>query len=119
MSYSVGDSDRRPWGSWEVLGVGPSHAVKRIVVDPGQVLSYQYHHHRAEHWVIVSGVAEITLDDAVFERHPSESVFIPQGAKHRIANRGTEPVVFVEVQTGETLDEDDIVRLDDRYGRAG
>jgi len=117
MSYIVGDSDDRPWGRWEVLAVGEGFAVKKITVKPGEVLSLQYHHHRAEHWVILSGEAEVTVDETVARKGSDETVFIPIGAKHRIANPGSSELVFIEVQTGDRLAEDDIVRLEDRYGR--
>jgi len=110
--------DERPWGSFEVLDEGPTYKVKRIEVKPGQRLSYQYHHQRAEHWVIVAGRALVTLDDVVHERAATESIEIGQGVRHRIENPGPEPMTFIEVQTGTYFGEDDIVRLDDDYGRS-
>ncbi len=107
----------RPWGSYDSIGVGPRFQVKRIVVKPGAALSLQKHQHRAEHWVVVSGVAEVTCDERVFELKENESTFIPQGSVHRLRNRGTEPVELIEVQSGGYLGEDDIVRLEDVYGR--
>lgn len=109
--------ENRPWGSYEVLLDDPIVKVKRIIVNPKQQLSYQYHQHRSENWTIVSGVAEVVLDDVVHVLHPSEHIFIPQGAKHRIRNPFDEPVVFIEVQTGTYFGEDDIIRLSDDYGR--
>lgn len=109
--------DERPWGSFQVLDEGPTYKVKRIEVKPGQRLSYQYHHRRAEHWVIVAGRALVTLDDVVHERNATESIEIGQGVRHRIENPGPEPMTFIEVQTGTYFGEDDIVRLDDDYGR--
>ena len=109
--------DERPWGSFQVLDEGPTYKVKRIEVKPGQRLSYQYHHRRAEHWVIVAGRALVTLDDVVHERNATESIEIGQGVRHRIENPGPEPMAFIEVQTGSYFGEDDIVRLDDDYGR--
>lgn len=108
----------RPWGSYDSIGVGPRFQVKRIVVKPGAALSLQKHAHRAEHWVVVSGVAEVTCDDRVFDLHENESTYIPLGSVHRLRNRGTEPVELIEVQSGSYLGEDDIVRLEDVYGRS-
>ena len=107
----------RPWGSYDSIGVGPRFQAKRIVVKPGAALSLQKHRHRAEHWVVVSGVAEVTCDDRVFELRENESTFIPRGSVHRLRNRGTEPVELIEVQSGGYLGEDDIERLEDVYGR--
>ncbi len=116
-SYKVGASDRRPWGEWTVLDAGPRFAVKRIRVAPAGVLSLQRHRHRAESWTIVAGVAEVTLGDAVFTAKAGESIEIACGQVHRIANPGEQDVVFIEVQMGDVLDEDDIERLQDSYGR--
>ena len=110
--------DYRPWGSYEILDEGPNYKVKHIIVNPGCILSLQMHHHRAEHWVIVKGLAEVTLEDKVFQLKENESTFIPLQAKHRIANPGKEPMHFIEVQSGSYLGEDDIVRFEDQYGRA-
>lgn len=109
--------DRRPWGTFQVLEEAPTYKVKRITVDPGQRLSYQYHHHRAEHWVIVAGRARVTLDDAVHDLATGQTVEVAVGTKHRIENPGTVELAFIEVQTGDYFGEDDIVRLDDDYGR--
>jgi mannose-6-phosphate isomerase-like protein (cupin superfamily) len=117
VHYAVGDADERPWGRWEVIATGPDYVTKRITVAPGGKLSLQLHHHREEHWVIVAGAARVTLGSEVLELGPSRHVFIPVGAAHRIENPGSEPVVFIEVQHGATLDENDIVRLEDIYGR--
>lgn len=108
----------RPWGSYDSIGVGLRFQVKRIVVNPGAALSLQKHQHRAEHWVVVSGVAEVTCDERVFDLRENESTFIPLGSVHRLRNRGAEPVELIEVQSGSYLGEDDIVRLDDVYGRS-
>lgn len=107
----------RPWGSYEGLHWGVRHQVKHIVVSPGEQLSLQYHHHRSEHWTIVSGTAEVTLDDEVLALSPNDSIYIPLGAIHRIFNPGKVPVHLIEVQVGEYLGEDDIVRIEDDYGR--
>lgn len=107
----------RPWGSYDSIGVGPRFQVKRIVVKPGAALSLQKHAQRAEHWIVVSGTAEVTCDERVFELRENESTFIPLGSVHRLRNRSTEPVELIEVQSGGYLGEDDIVRLEDVYGR--
>jgi len=107
----------RPWGNYEVLSQGPGYQMKRIVVKPGGKLSLQYHHHRAEHWIVVEGQAEVTRGDEVFTLSSNESTFIPLGAVHRLHNPHAEPVTIIEVQTGTYLGEDDIVRVEDVYGR--
>ncbi len=117
VRYAPGDGEKRPWGSWEVLAVGDGYAVKRIVVEPGQRLSLQYHNHRAEHWTIVGGVAEVEIDGKVQTVEVDGHVHIPKLARHRIRNPGDVPMSFIEVQTGEIVDEADIVRLSDDYGR--
>jgi mannose-6-phosphate isomerase len=115
----TGESDQRPWGDYLVLEDSPSHKVKRITVTPGHRLSYQRHAHRAEHWFVVAGVGVVTLDGTDTEVPAGQAVDIPQGTAHRIRNDGTDPVVFVEVQTGDYFGEDDIERLEDDYGRVG
>ena len=109
----------RPWGSYDSIDSGDGFQVKRLIVEPGAVLSLQKHAHRAEHWVVVRGQARITRDDEVFDLCVNESTYIPIGAVHRIENPGTEPAHIIEVQCGDYLGEDDIVRLEDNYGRAG
>ena len=109
----------RPWGSYDSLDGAPGFQVKRLTVLPGAVLSLQMHHRRAEHWVVVSGTARITRDDEVFDLAVGEHTFIPLGAKHRIENAGAETLRIIEVQVGDYLGEDDIVRFEDRYGRQG
>ncbi len=116
--YKKGDADTRPWGTWEVLDVGEKHVVKKITVTPNNILSLQSHNHRAEHWIIVKGTASVTLHEDVIELTEDQSVYIPVTAKHRIANHSQEDMVFIEVQTGETLDENDIIRYEDSYGRS-
>jgi mannose-6-phosphate isomerase-like protein (cupin superfamily) len=116
--YRRGDSDRRPWGRWEVLDTGQGFAVKRITVDPGGILSLQLHHHRSEHWVVVHGWARVTRGDAVLDLGTGQHVHIPVETAHRIENPGPGTLELIEVQQGERLDESDIVRLDDRYGRS-
>jgi len=117
IRYAVGERDSRPWGTWEVLATGDGYTVKRIRVLPGQRLSLQYHHHRSEHWTIVQGFAEVELDDVVHQISAGKHVHIPVGALHRVRALGSEPLVFLEVQVGEILDENDIVRISDDYGR--
>jgi mannose-1-phosphate guanylyltransferase/mannose-6-phosphate isomerase len=108
----------RPWGSYESLINGDRFQVKRIVVNPGAKLSLQKHHHRAEHWIVVNGTAEVTCEDKVFMLGEDESTYIPLGHKHRLANPGRIPLELIEVQSGTYLGEDDIVRYDDIYGRS-
>ena len=107
----------RPWGSYEVLDEGPGFQVKRLVVDPKAALSLQKHRHRAEHWVVVQGAARVTVDGRQYELGENESTYVPPGAAHRLENAGESPLEIVEVQTGDYLGEDDIVRLSDDYGR--
>ena len=109
---------RRPWGTYTSLKKEePGYQVKRITVSPGQRLSLQYHHHRAEHWTVVQGKATVEVDGTEFDLGPGEHKYIPLGAKHRLTNWGNEEMVLIEVQIGAYLGEDDIVRLDDVYGR--
>jgi mannose-1-phosphate guanylyltransferase/mannose-6-phosphate isomerase len=107
----------RPWGRFESLASADRFQVKHIVVEPGAGLSLQLHKHRAEHWVVVRGVAEVTCGDKVFRLVEDESTYVPLGTPHRLSNPGTEPLEIIEVQSGDYLGEDDIVRLEDRYGR--
>lgn len=107
----------RPWGWYDSVDEGERFKVKRIQVKPGASLSLQMHHHRAEHWIVVKGIAEITNGDKVLTLHENQSTFIPQGQTHRLANPGTEPLEIIEVQSGPYLGEDDIVRFEDTYGR--
>ena len=109
----------RPWGSYDCLDEDDGFQVKRLIVNPGAVLSLQLHHKRAEHWIVVRGTARITLNDDEFDLTVNESTYIPIGARHRIANPGDEPVHIIEVQCGSYLGEDDIVRFEDQYGREG
>jgi mannose-6-phosphate isomerase len=110
--------DERPWGNFTVLDEGAGYKVKRIEVLPGKRLSYQKHARRAEHWFIAQGMAKVTLDDREIILNVGEYVDIPVGAAHRIENPGGEKVIFIEVQRGDYLGEDDIVRLQDDFGRA-
>ena len=110
--------DRRPWGSYTVLEEAPTFKVKRIEVLPGKRLSYQKHSQRAEHWFVVEGTAKVTLDGNEITIRTGESIDIPVGTAHRVENPGSEDLIFIEVQRGTYLGEDDIVRLQDDYGRA-
>lgn len=107
----------RPWGNYEGVDKGDRYQVKRIVVQPKEQLSLQKHYHRAEHWIVVRGVALVTRDDERKLVHENESIYIPLGAVHRMENPGNIPLELIEVQSGSYLGEDDIVRLEDRYGR--
>jgi mannose-1-phosphate guanylyltransferase / mannose-6-phosphate isomerase len=107
----------RPWGSYEAIGQGPRYQVKRLIVKPGESLSLQMHHHRAEHWIVVSGTARVTCDDKAFLLTENQSTYIPVGSSHRLENPGTIMLELIEVQSGGYLGEDDIVRFEDRYNR--
>ena len=107
----------RPWGSYDGIDSGERFQVKRIVVKPGAALSLQMHHHRAEHWIVVSGSARVTCDDKVFLLAENQSTYIPLGSRHRLENPGKVPLELIEVQSGSYLGEDDIVRFEDVYGR--
>ena len=109
--------EERPWGSFTVLDEGANYKVKRIEVLPGKRLSYQKHARRAEHWMIVQGTARFTLDDQELIVAIGETVDIPIGAAHRVENPGPEKLIFIEIQRGDYLGEDDIVRLSDDFGR--
>jgi len=107
----------RPWGSYTVLEKGPAYKVKRITVKPGKRLSLQMHFHRSEHWVVVRGTARVTIGDKEFILRNGESTFVPAGTKHRLENPGLIPLDIIEAQIGEYIEEDDIVRFDDDFGR--
>ena len=107
----------RPWGWYDSVDMGPRHQVKRIGVNPGASLSLQMHHHRAEHWIVVSGTAEVTNGESVLILTENQSTYIPLGQTHRLANPGKVPLEIIEVQSGSYLGEDDIVRFEDNYGR--
>ncbi|MBI5263824.1 MAG: mannose-1-phosphate guanylyltransferase/mannose-6-phosphate isomerase [Bradyrhizobium sp.] len=108
----------RPWGSYESVDNGERHQVKRIVVKPGGRLSLQKHHHRAEHWIVVRGAAQVTVNETVRMVHENESIYIPMGAVHRLENPGKIMLELIEVQTGSYLGEDDIIRIEDDYRRS-
>ena len=107
----------RPWGTYRRVDVGHRYQVKRLSIAPGAQLSLQHHHHRSEYWIVVTGCAEVTIDGVMCLFNEGDSVFIPCGAVHRCANPGKIPVVMIEVQIGTYTGEDDIVRLEDVYGR--
>lgn len=115
MKYT--ESDKRPWGSYFVIENKKSYKIKRIEVEPGQRLSYQYHTKRSEAWTIIKGVAHVTLDGVEQVYNEGETVLIPVGVKHRVENVGKNKLVFIEVQTGKYFGEDDIVRVEDDYNR--
>jgi len=115
--YRIHRTVERPWGTYTVLLEGPRFKIKRIEVKPGAALSLQMHHRRSEHWIVVEGVAQVTIGDETVTVNRNESRYVPLGAKHRLANTGKETLAIVEVQCGDYLGEDDIVRFEDRYGR--
>lgn len=115
--YEAGQSDRRPWGSWTVIEVGLRHTVKRIEVLPGKRLSLQFHHNRCEHWIVVAGSGEVSLNGITESVEVGSHLKIPEPTHHRITNTGTVVLIFIEVQIGDGLSEDDIVRLEDDFGR--
>jgi mannose-6-phosphate isomerase len=110
-------TETRQWGSFTILDQGQGYQVKRLEVQPGARLSLQYHEQRQEHWLLVQGCAEVTLGDRQIQMQVGDSLDIPLKAPHRIANPGTVPLILIEVQLGSYLGEDDIVRLQDDYGR--
>jgi glycosyltransferase involved in cell wall biosynthesis/mannose-6-phosphate isomerase-like protein (cupin superfamily) len=110
--------DKRPWGSFTVLDEAPGYKVKRIEVLPGKRLSYQRHSKRAEHWMVVHGTGKVTLDQRQIAVRPGETLDVPVGAAHRIENTGHQPLIFIEIQRGDYLGEDDIIRIEDDFGRA-
>ena len=111
-------SENRPWGNYTVLQKEANYQVKRIEVFPGESLSLQSHDHRSEHWTVVIGSAEIQVNETSQILKGNQSIEIPQGAKHRLANPGESPLVIIEVQIGDKIDENDIIRYEDKYGRA-
>ncbi len=113
------ETGERPWGSYTVLDENRGYKIKRIEVNPGHRLSLQMHHHRSEHWIVVSGTARVTCGETESLVNVNESTFIPIGRLHRLENTGIIPLVIIEVQSGEYLGEDDIIRFDDDYRRAG
>jgi len=116
-SYKLHKTIVRPWGTYTVLEEGPGFKMKRIEVKPGGSLSLQLHHRRSEHWVVVRGTARVTCGERVYDVSPGESTFVPIETRHRLENRGTEMLAIIEVACGDYIEEDDIVRFDDKYGR--
>lgn len=117
-AYKLHRTVSRPWGTYTVLEEGPRFKIKRIEVKPGASLSLQMHHHRSEHWIVVSGMAKVVNGEQEIFVRTNESTYIPAGHKHRLENPGVLDLVMIEVQSGEYLGEDDIVRFQDVYGRA-
>lgn len=117
VNYEVGECGLRPWGRWEVLACGEGYILKEIQVEKDQVLSLQRHKHRSEYWTIIEGEGEVTLGDKLITLSEGDSIFIPQGMIHRIRSLGVGTLRFVELQKGKILDEQDIERLEDSYGR--
>lgn len=113
----VTSHDERPWGTFSVIDEGPRYKIKRIVVKPGHRLSLQLHHHRSEHWVVVSGVAKVTCGNQEILLSTNQSSYIPPNTTHRLENPGIVPLTLIEVQNGEYLGEDDITRFEDDYQR--
>lgn len=111
-------TEERPWGSFTVLCEGPGYKVKKVSVSPNQRLSYQFHHHRQEHWMVVEGVATVTLEGKVYVLEVGQTIDIPLEAKHRMANQGNGPLTIIEIQRGAYVGEDDIVRIEDDFGRS-
>jgi mannose-6-phosphate isomerase-like protein (cupin superfamily) len=116
-NYTNGRRDKRPWGEWETISVGKNFCVKKITVNCGGILSLQKHNHREENWVIVTGIGTVTLNGEEYTLKTGGSIYIPKLAVHRIENKEQTPLVFIEVQTGDILDENDIIRLEDKYNR--
>ena len=107
----------RPWGNYTKINEGDRWKVKKIFVKPGEKLSLQLHHHRAEHWIVVNGTASVEVDDEKLILYENQSTYIPLGSKHRLSNPGKIPLILIEVQSGTYLEEDDIKRFEDSYGR--
>jgi len=111
------EHDVRPWGEYWVLEDTDTHKVKKILVNPGHRLSLQYHEHRAEVWTMISGTGTVTINEQIKDYGPGDVAQIPLGAKHRIENRTSKPLIFIEVQHGSYFGEDDIIRIEDDYSR--
>jgi len=118
QKYNKNEVGNRPWGRWAVLDAGPGFTVKRIEVEPGHRLSLQYHHHRSEHWLVIDGEGEVEIDEMTISIKQRSHVHIPLKAVHRVKNTGKNTLIILELQQGDVLDEDDIVRLEDDYARA-
>jgi mannose-6-phosphate isomerase len=113
----VAATELRPWGSFTILEEGRGYKIKRIEVKPGHRLSLQMHYHRSEHWIVVSGTAKVVCGERELVIHQNQSTYVPQGNVHRLENPGVIPLVLIEVQNGEYLGEDDIIRFEDDYYR--
>ena len=116
-SYIMKSIVSKPWGSYEVLEEGLKYSIKKIIVKSGGILSLQSHLYRSEHWIVVQGIAEVTLDNQVQKINTNESIFIPKQSKHRMSNKEKCDLIVIEVWFGDTLDEEDIVRYEDIYNR--
>lgn len=117
IHYKTGEKDKRPWGEWETIHVGEKHVIKQITVHPKGKISLQKHNYRNEHWIIVHGSALVTLNEKQFQCNENEHIFIPCKSIHRVENNTAEPLVFIEIQMGDILDENDIIRIEDIYNR--
>lgn len=117
-NYQNLDSETRPWGRWSVIAAGQRFVVKQIVVKPGGRISLQRHRWRDEHWVVVEGTAEIVIDGETRSLGENDSIFISAGSTHRLGNPGTDDLTVIEIQYGQRLEEGDIERLEDQYGRS-
>tara|TARA_B100001250_G_C19601796_1_gene700947 strand:+ start:122 stop:466 length:345 start_codon:yes stop_codon:yes gene_type:complete len=107
----------KPWGSYEIINEGAKFTIKKIIVNPGGQLSLQSHKYRSEHWLIAEGVAEVIINEKTYNLNENEHIFIPQGSKHSLANRGSINLIVIEMWFGDNLDEEDIKRYEDIYGR--
>lgn len=116
-AMTVAATELRPWGSFTILEEGSGYKIKRIEVKPGHRLSLQMHHHRSEHWIVISGIAKVQRDEDELMLSKNESTYVPRFTRHRLENPGRVPLVLIEVQNGEYLGEDDIIRFEDDYAR--
>jgi mannose-6-phosphate isomerase len=116
-SLTVSATELRPWGSFTILEEGSGYKIKRIEVNPGHRLSLQMHHHRSEHWIVISGIAKVYRGDEMIMLSTNQSTYVPRFTTHRLENPGKVPLVLIEVQNGEYLGEDDIMRFEDDYAR--
>lgn len=114
----IAATELRPWGAFTVLEEGVGYKIKRIEVNPGHRLSLQMHHHRSEHWIVISGIAKVTRGDEELMLTSNQSTYVPQFTCHRLENPGMIPLILIEVQNGQYLGEDDILRFDDDYARS-
>ena len=108
---------KKPWGSFEIINEGKKHIVKKIIVKPGGQLSLQSHKHRSEHWVIAEGMAEVIINEEIYNLNENQHIFIPKGAKHRLTNKNDQTLIVIETWHGDNLDENDIQRYEDIYNR--